>query len=240
MSFGIKVINDYSTLQIDDTYKNLTYKFKGTVNTAIVGVVFSIVLDLAYSPVIALRPKGGTGCFVCQNAIKVTSLGGGVNRYTVWVIAAKQSSPVKDFDIDYYVFGPPPSESEVALPQYGMVIRNSSGEITYRSDQKYMSIVGLTSLDSPPNNTSSEVISTRTFPSGRDYAIITSRVSFAKTVINAYPIFVNTYEFVGGFDIKDNAYQIGSKWRLINTVTNNTGYISSTLNGVIIDVTGLG
>lgn len=231
MTFGFKSVNDAGTNQIDDTYKGLEMRASGTINTSSLsgGISFlsygSFTLDLTYPPVIAF--KDGTG-FTCNNGISSVYLGGGITRYTIGILVFKPSST--HYAVTYFVFGPPRTISEVPLPQIGLVVYNSSGAITYRSDQKYFNIVDVVSLASPTNEL--ETSTTRTYTSGRSYAV-------ASTAISNYAAYSDgdliTAEFCSGFKCSSNV--VTFSWKRYNLQSIAGSMLSTTLTGIVLDVT---
>lgn len=236
MTFGFKSFNDAGTLQIDDTYKNLQLRSKSSVNTGSLGGSLgnisygSFTLDLTYPPVIAFQDSTG---ITCNNGISSTYLGGGVTRYTIGLMVLKPNTT--NYNVNYFVFGPPQTEAEAPLPPIGLVTRDTSGTVVYRSDQKYFNIVDVVSLASPTGTSGSS--STNTYASGRNFAVVTSSfATFATYVLNAYPIFITTYEYTGGFNVVSNV--VTAKWQQYGTINGQPyGTVTDTLRGIVLDVT---
>ena len=236
MTYGFKALNDYGAIQIDDTYTNLTLKQKGTATTT--GSYSSgslrfpiLILDLTYTPIVAFQPPVGQLLFI--NGLSSSDLGGGTTRYIFQFVGWG------DFTFNYFVFGPPPTPTESPLPGYGLVVKDSNNVITYRSDQKYLNIAGLINSSSPTTGTTSDTYTSSTMTSGRSYAIVGSlNASYASYVVDAYPIFVTQYQYMGYFSLSSSNVIVGG-WRFTGSTNVSRGTPSqyNTLQGLIIDVT---
>jgi len=233
MAFGIKIINNSNSIQIDDTYKNLEFKSKGTINTSslpnqLAGNVSNgpITITTSELPIIAFRDTQGE---LTLNTI--TSLGS--NQYSLSLEIYRPSSA--HYDITYYIFGYSSQVNQVGLPQMGFVSRDTAGTIVYRSDQKTFNVVDIITDLSPLSTTGYST--TRTYDTGKIYAVCFWRDNSGAGVYDPGGG-ANEYVFTGGFNCSSNT--VKSTWRLAYTRSATiASSIQESLLAFVIDVTGL-
>lgn len=124
MVWGRRVRNSSNTIQIDSTYKNLTFVQKGT--SSFTGIEALLTFSGRTSPVLAVRATGTSRAMV----ISCAASGG---TFTFRVIGTGSFT--------WYLFDIPPSATSIAA--WAHVVRDpSTGAITFRSDLRVMKIVG--------------------------------------------------------------------------------------------------
>lgn len=131
MSAGIRVVNDSGTVQIDDQYSNLRLIQKGTVP------IGKTEVSIAGSfPILVLRLEqpvgGGPDLYVFQEAC--------VRRGASWVytIGTTLGGVAKPGTVvEYYAF----DKAAPRTSTFGMQTFNSSGELIYDANEKYLKIL---------------------------------------------------------------------------------------------------
>jgi hypothetical protein len=195
MAYGFEIRNDYGTVQVDDTFKNLALKSKSTLTTTSPypsGGSSQVLLSLTapVTPVIALR------CAV-EAVITFAYIGGGVAQY---LIAA--NGPVGT-TIDCYVFDEPAAPT---MSGYGTVINDPSGNTIFDGSQKYLRVVDFIG---PIGSTVSTA--PHTYVSGRIYAAAVTSLAYNRTVIPWVPVpgyAIAVENFIGAKNVTDGV-QLG-------------------------------
>ncbi|MCB4861980.1 hypothetical protein K7W03_20520 [Sphingobium sp. PNB] len=167
MAFGIKCLNSAtSSVQVDETYKNLTYTGKYTVatadyyegqqpqDTANTTQVSYIDLNLGTTgtPFIAFNPAYNW-------VVLPTNWDGTTTTYQTMIEAPNGTS------VEYYVFNEPPAISSPSGT--GVLIRNAAGEPTFYHDYRYLKVVDVISAADYTTSGFSYSI-----PGGKTYAIM--------------------------------------------------------------------
>lgn len=242
MSYGLKIYNDWGSLQIDDTYFNLSYRQKFNVEVGvdinpplgefIPAADFSITTS--YTPIIAIStPSAQQRVYVVGGSS--VDIGGGQTQYTYNILAISDPGYELYFTFEVFVFGPPVSSSEVSIPTYGMVVYNQSGQITFRSDLIYFNVAGVVSKALPTNGQSSFTDSYLT--PGRKYAVVPQISTMGKyfnSTFNSYDIFLSSF---GTTNSGTPLVKCGWDWSERRSSQIPSANISST-QFIILDVTG--
>jgi hypothetical protein len=234
MTFGVKVLNNANTVQIDDTYRNLEFKTSGTINTSSLSVqqlnaggyrsAGTVTITTTHLPIFAFRDTQGDFSLTFITAL-------GSNQYMLSLEIYRPTAA--HYDITYYVYGYSTQTSQTALPAIGFVTRNSIGDIVYRSDQKSFNAVDLITDLSPLATTGYST--TRTYDTGRIYAVAFWRDNSGTGIYDSGGL---EYLFSGGFNCSGNT--VRSTWRMWGT-RNQTiaGSVQDSLLAFVVDVTGL-
>lgn len=121
MLAGLQVFNSENVVQIDDNYKNFEFKEKYSVNLDGYFASANFATHNFPNEIVAI---GGS-----TYPLRIESKGGG-NYYL------SSESPAQTVMV--YVFAEP---LQSAPNDYGLRLYNSSGEITFDSDRKYMKVI---------------------------------------------------------------------------------------------------
>lgn len=152
MAFGFLAKGDAGNVQIDEKYANLMFASKATV-TSDSSRKYRITVTNAVSPIVLLRSTSGNVAWA-----------GTVNPSVgTFYLEIRTQSASQSFD--YWVFDRP---NNVSLPSFGLLVKNSSGQVVYRSDKKPLKVVQIISL----NYSNYPSI---TVPSGKTYAVVSSQ-----------------------------------------------------------------
>lgn len=226
MPVGIEIRNNAGFIQIDGTYRNLSFDRKGTLATS------NVAVDTSYGTV-ALTGLSGFPAVMVQSAAGafaiVTGFSGSSCNLT---IVAK--GPVGT-SVTYYVFTPP-----TVTPSYGFEIRNAAGQVVFTAAHKYMKVVGEISGSA---STSGADTTTVTMPAGRTYAVLASTRPAANRVINQSPsppdLDYWSYTFIGLYKVNSNVVAITSANNAAAHFDNTAPpEVSFAGKGFIVDVTG--
>lgn len=194
MAYGFLVKNTSGSTQVDELYKNLCVVASGTVTQAspTSGAVFVGPTYTGTAPLIAFS------CSELFVGVAETVVSGNTWTYHFRVPGWVSGS----FTIKWWIFDVPPSAS---LPSFGLVVRNTSGDITFRSDYNYLRV---SQILTPSWNLN---VQTWTLTSGREYAIIMSGNIFASWNLGPEPPF-NNLQLCSA---KINSNVISQQWRTI-------------------------
>lgn len=118
MAFGILAKNDFGNVQIDENYKNLFLAQKGTVSTSSGSA--TVTITGARLPIIAIRSTAGQIGWA-----GMSNPSSGTFNFFIKSQNATQS-------FDYWIFD---SATNLALPNFGLLVKNASGEVVFRSDK---------------------------------------------------------------------------------------------------------
>lgn len=137
MVAGFQVINDYGTLQIDETYKNLYFKTKGTVSFTTSEHPDDTIKSITYvngiDPLLVLAGNGSVG-----------SVGKGKSgtsfNFSIIKGIGTAARTIEYFIFDYDDISTPPNNS-------GLVIKDASNKITFHSDMKPLKILDVQKND---------------------------------------------------------------------------------------------
>lgn len=128
--YGIQIKNSDGEIQIDSKYKNFALNQEGS--TAISGQITDInFTDVSSPPIFAIRPNAQ----LCVHQ-KFEKSGGNFISARVF----DEYWPQNPFTFYWAVFlgGP-----VTTLPTYGLIVRNSSNEIVFSSNDKWLKIKGV-------------------------------------------------------------------------------------------------
>lgn len=151
MTAGILIKNDYGTIQIDETYSNLHLITKYTISAAVGGNTLSNV--------------PGSNAVMAFNSDAVISgprRSGDPGNWTFSFYAMSAGT------VYVYIFDNVPSAA--SIPNYGIIVKNASGGVTFHQNMQVLRIADFKSLSFSPSG--SPV--TYTYSAGRVYAIIAS------------------------------------------------------------------
>ncbi len=128
-TYGIIVKKSDGDVQIDGNYKNFALKQEGS--TAVGGGDVATInfTDVSTPPIVALRPD--TSKQVCFR--KLTKSGGNFVSGEIFCDSGSFTQYWATF-----IAG-----AAAALPDYGLVIRNSSDDVIFHSDDKHLKIEGV-------------------------------------------------------------------------------------------------
>lgn len=130
MAAGVKIVNDWGTLLIDDTFPTLVVRGSGAINIGSEGFTS-----------IGNQMGNGVGTF----ALRSTSL--------VGIVYMNYSEP---FPAGYYIFGPPGAYVEYwvfdvpvnPVSNFGLIVRNSAGQLMFDALSKFMRVQDIRSSSS--------------------------------------------------------------------------------------------
>lgn len=243
MPSGAQFFNSHGSVSIDQTFKNLTFHKKGAVSMIGGGPVFgnSLVVTNCVSPIIAFRATSGPVWFYASSVVGTT-----------WYFSVFSSVPD---DVDWYHFDQPPTTS---ASTFGLQTFNLAGEIVFDSSFKYLKIVDAfedTDLPAFAYAQESQMNSfylpddyfmalsygpypkTRSYPSGRVYAIVQMTPC---TVLHQYT--------AGNDETRDFRFKLGAYFSGTNVII-EPAYLGhfdpyggnpwDDYNALIVDVTGL-
>lgn len=223
MSFGAKFINDSNTIQVDDTFQNYELKTSGTISVPAYGSYGTITYTGSTKAIVAIRPQDGYGVAICSVVYNSST---GVKTWRFWTNTA--------CSLDYYIFDAP--DQSTPLPTYGLVLRDTAGTITFRSDKKYMRVVGMHSILSSTGSFSQQ------YDTSKSYAVVmtgdTLYTDNKHTITDKgdtydvwdlwiYKIFISSGKLIS----------CGPKY-MIDAGTDNGPYKFASLYAMVIDVTG--
>ena len=125
MPTGLQITNSTGVLQIDETFRNLALRQKGTIAAAT-----NLVISGLTSPILAFRPVTGNG----TGFTKITDNGTGTFTWT---------ASVRSSAANYWLFDVPLASAETV----GLRVYDASSNLAFDSGQKYMKpVVGLTNF----------------------------------------------------------------------------------------------
>lgn len=194
MSYGFMVKNTFGSTQVDELYKNLCVVASGTINEASAGSG-NVLKGPTYTGTAPLIAFSCSEFFV---GVAETAVSG--NTWTYYFRLPGQISG--NFTLRWWIFDVPPSAS---LPSFGLVVRNSTGDITFRSDYNYLRI---SQILTPAWNLN---VQTWTLAAGRTYAVIMSGNVFASWYLGPEPPF-NQLQICS---TKINSNVISQQWKAV-------------------------
>lgn len=166
MPTGARILNTSGTVQIDQTYKNLALKQKGQITTGSDGINPSLVnfrqkilRVTATFPLMALQSSVYA---VVDYVYRVNA-----NTWDFYI----RTSGTTAVTLTYYLFDQPGTPTQ----NYGLRVFNPvNGQLTYHSEFKYLRIADQISGDIWRTGRAND-FGPRTYESGRQYAVITTR-----------------------------------------------------------------
>lgn len=185
-SYGFRCFNPTTgVVQIDDTFKNLSMALKQTLTItptpsglpgANPGSYYSLAINGIADQILAIGECTSAISYNCQSR-------SGNDR--VWNLVFNTQGTVT---FTYYVFTPTP-DSIIGGSHYGLRIFDSSGNLTFHSDYKYMRILDIYPMTS---NAVTPPVASYSLPSGRTFAYMlevsrgsSSSAGIISTIINA-------------------------------------------------------
>jgi len=222
MTYGTRFVNDSGTIQIDDTFQNYEFKTSGTISVPIYADYGVVTYTGSAKAIIAIRPQSGFGIVIRSVGYNNTT---GVKTWQFWTNTA--------CTMDYYIFDVPDQLTE--LPAYGMVVRDAAGQITFRSDKKYMRVAGMHSILS---DTGSFV---QQYDSSKSYAVVltgdTLYTNNQRTIIDKWGVYhIWDMWFFNVFITSGNLISCGPKV-LIDECCEKGPYKFASLYVMVVDVT---
>lgn len=238
MDYGIRIVNDSGTVQIDDTYTALCLFQKGTATfveqplPSHASGSFStrehqatITIAGANNPVMAIRSD-----YYC-NIISRKNNGDGTWTF---VVDGEPASSGQAFD--WYVFDNQPP----AAAGWGLNARNAAGQVAFSSDARPMRFVDLFSAVCAFNTQTPPAPQSFSYGAGRVYAFLPGRVAstynwFAQNITQEKYLFVcggkTTADGVSAGQMKAYDYVFS------NTSTPNFGWTTQDYDMLVVDVT---
>lgn len=171
MAVGLRVRNNANIIQIDNQYKNLAMKQKGTVST-VAGVIPQFNSNIAYAtitvsgvnPQLALIPSEAAVA-----ALWYISRSG--SDFTFHIVSRAAAT------IPYYIF----DNTTTGTAGAKLKMRDAAGNLFFDSSNKYLKVLGML------NTTGDETIVQLSTPSGRQCAVMVSAGGYAYThVVTGY------------------------------------------------------
>ena len=208
MAYGLQIKNAVTgSVQIDETYRNLAFKQKGTLTLssspggspqAGIGTpgsngVFAITASGAdfVNPVIVFYSPNTHIALIKRRLVNATT-------FHIQVVAYGSDAPNKTFQ--YFLFDVPPAPSGTG---YGLRVMDSAGNLTFDSNLKYMKVLNPTTtwvydtgssthilangapFDSKQNIETHKVY-THTFPSSGTYGFMFNRAGYKIDRVDNY------------------------------------------------------
>lgn len=173
MPFGARIRNDANTLQIDETFRSMAYRFKATITTPSQNPSTDSGSDVTYdfsavSPIVAVS---------CAYPVvsRLTYVSG-----STWRMTMHTNGPIGT-SITLFVFDTPSAPSH----QWGMKVMDAAGNVTFHDNHRYIRIAhfrdfpAITGVNYMPTSHGSD-----TLASGRTYAVagITSELCLGSTI----------------------------------------------------------
>lgn len=225
MPVGLQVINNNNKIQIDENYKNLVLRGKGSsvASTAhYKGFRVDVVLT-ANTPMLAWKVSG-----TAKAAILNVKKSGNQYTYRFWATA--------QVTIQWYLFD---VASEVAATNYGFEVFNSVGERVYSSNQRPLRVVDVVNQRLDYTQSPDRTISV---PTGKNYAVIQGPLCFDHQI---YEIWggglaesIETFDlFSAGFTINQIQFSLSN---MIDKLYSYSYYFSAyqgQIMYIIVDVT---
>lgn len=228
MAYGFKVVNQSTgSIQIDENYKNLAFKSKHTVDCTtqfITGQApgsFRGSLSVSgTSPVVAISAAD----YACLRTCSESS-----GTWT-FVFSSKVSQ-----SITVYVFDIPPSGS---LPSHALLVKDASGNITFRSDLAYMRVTDFVASVAVVDVYDTAGPITRTQASGRTYAVMNMTGNLFGIPVYASPD-TQMYWYSVGSKVSSNTVYLDDFYVAITVLGGSVGAFSPPAAFLVVDVTGL-
>lgn len=158
MPAGLQIVNNFGTVLIDETYKNLALRQK--ILTATAGALERVTIPMSgmNEPMVALASERYVGVKSMRSDLASFLVQGRING-----------------DVTAYIFDLPQSSG----PNQGLRVYNAAGELTFDSNNKYARVV-----DVYGGPATSDWQPLRTYPSGRNYAVVQLKMAYRKEVVN--------------------------------------------------------
>jgi hypothetical protein len=137
--YGLNVTNSSNAILIDSTYKN--YVLNETNSTSIIDGITEInISDVSSVPIFASKADSSYyhSVYGCNKS--------GSNYVSAWIFRERPNPYAPDpptSTLYWKVFIP---GYKAALPTYGLIVRNSSNEIVFSSNDSYLKIKGVYSV----------------------------------------------------------------------------------------------
>lgn len=240
MAYGIRIVNDAGTVQIDETYAALCLLQKGTATFVQQPLPdhasgsfskneqqASITVTGANNPVMAIRSD-----YYC-NIVGRTDNGGGS-----WTFLVDGEPASSGQAFDWYVFDNQPKITS----EYGFAVKNAAGQLVFSMDSPPMRFTDLfaancgTFTDSD-NNANPQTFS---YAAGRTYAFIPGRIANRYAWMPQSNQQVKYLQLCGGKSVSGGigtARMIAYSYVFSNTSTPNKGWHFEDYDMLVIDVT---
>jgi hypothetical protein len=217
VGFYVKNTVDNS-YQIDQTYKNLTYKGKGTFSAtdSVVPVEISVT---GVNPIVGVRSTGSFSPVLIHSA---QNTGGTAWTYRFWSKAGDT--------VTYYVFDEPTATS----PQYGY-IKNSAGQVVFNFAEEYFTPVGEYSFTWTTGNGNQHTNLT----AGRTFAAVNIGGNYGISATPLNPGQVAVAEFGVGAYFDGTGLILEGKPIFSTQAVSSPGNFPAQGKYLVIDVTGL-
>lgn len=168
MAFGIRVLNDAGTIQIDDTYRNMALRTKTvTATTSYVPGTqssFASYVDVSFTD--CDKPMFAVRCTARAASIAYVTTSGSTQTARVVV----EGNDSVGTSVAVYHFDTP---LPLTTPHWGVRVKDAAGLVTFDSEYEYLRVAGfLQNLEAGPG-----IVTDHTYVSGRDYAVIPSRIA---------------------------------------------------------------
>lgn len=218
MPAGIEVINNASTVLIDENYSNLAVRASGTLtaSTASTGRV-TLASSGLNSPMFAIAPSAQQFSVVRFNS-------------TTGDIVIQGRNLTQSTNFPYYIFDLPVASSVNA----GLKVYNASGVLTFDSNLKYARVVDVFGGSAEANWAGA-----RTYTSGRTYAVVELNQAFTRTTAN---LGGGTYEYTArrsSLKVVSNVVTTGFITTYVKTgPTNLPAITNNAARFAVLDVTG--
>jgi hypothetical protein len=208
--YGFRIVGEHGVTQVDQDYKNLAVCASGSLSPPSDPTTYINVVYTGINPIIA---------FSCPQTYVVA--GPHIISGNTWTFRLRAPAG-GSFTIKYWIFDEPPG---LGLPTHGLVVRNEAGDITFRSDHRYMRIANWVQQ--------SFNVNTETFALdvGRSYAVVCT----GDTLFNPpngegpWPMYQIGFKVNGGGTINKS-------WPIVGSTV--IGFIPFVTQFLIVDVTG--
>lgn len=219
MPSGIQVINNAGTILIDENYSNLAVRASGTVtgSTSSTGRLDFAVASGLNAPMFAIAPSAAQFSVLAY-------------RPDTNVIKIQGRDNTQSTNFPYFIFDTPVASGL----NYGLQVFNASGVLTFDSNLKYARVV-----DVFGGTTEASWAGTRTYASGRTYAVVELGRAFTKTTEN---LGGGNYEYIGrrsSLKVVSNVVTTSFVQTYVKSGTVNSPPITNNAaKFAVIDVTG--
>jgi len=166
MADGIRIVNTFGTLLIDETYSNLALRQRGSVTLGSNNNLHVPLANGFNSPIVALTSDRPARVGIINTTAATPFIG----------LRGREGDPAAN--MDYYMFDKP--LSSLAVGNAGLKVYNASGQLTFDSRLKYARVVDIFG-----GETQGQWVGTRTYAAGRKYAVAQLRSAWRKSTSNA-------------------------------------------------------
>ncbi|MBQ4853228.1 hypothetical protein IMW82_00845 [Rhodanobacter sp. B2A1Ga4] len=227
MQAGFEVYNDGNALVIDGTYRNMSFRLKGTAVTTTVVDQFSTVTvslsGLSGYPCVAVKSSSGAWAAVRSYAsgaclVDIVALGG------------------VGTSVDYYIFDLP---QPIAGDNAGLQVFNAAGDMVFSSSHRYVRIVGSITASAGPSLPSNSI----TLAAGKTYAVMQNNPMAYAKIVNQSPVPGEQdwylYSMRGCFKVASNVITaVASEFAAVHYGVTVPPPYSVAATGFVVDVTG--